>query len=97
MWRVASPVGQDMGGRSSLWIDASAWRLPAAMRKAGSPMADDDKDSKTEAPSEKRISDAVEEGNVPFSREVTTFASAIALYIYFVFFLPSGFTSLAEG
>ncbi|WP_377294113.1 flagellar biosynthesis protein FlhB [Rhizobium sp. SG2393] len=60
-------------------------------------MADDDKESKTEAPSEKRISDAIEEGNIPFSRELTTFASTVALYLFFVFFLPSGFTSLAEG
>jgi flagellar biosynthesis protein FlhB len=60
-------------------------------------MADDDKDSKTEDPSEKRISDAIEEGNIPFSREVTLFASSVALYLFFVFFLPAGFTSLAEG
>lgn len=46
-----------------------------------------DKDSKTEAPSEKKISDATEKGNVPFSREVTAFASTLAIYIFVVFFL----------
>ncbi|MDO9416075.1 flagellar biosynthesis protein FlhB [Pararhizobium sp.] len=61
-------------------------------------MADDqDKDSKTELPSEKRISDAVEKGNVPFSREIPVFASTVAIYLYFVFFLPDGIRQLAEA
>ncbi|WP_307227764.1 flagellar biosynthesis protein FlhB [Pararhizobium capsulatum] len=61
-------------------------------------MADDeDKDSKTELPSEKKMSDAIEKGNVPFSREVTIFASTLAIYIYIVFFLPSGFATLTES
>ena len=34
-----------------------------------------DHDSKTEQPSQKRISDTVEKGNVPFSKEVVTFVS----------------------
>ncbi len=58
---------------------------------------DQDKDSKTELPSEKKLSDAAEKGNVPFSREVTMFASTIAIYIFFVFFLPEGFTTVAEA
>ncbi|HEU5094418.1 MAG TPA: EscU/YscU/HrcU family type III secretion system export apparatus switch protein, partial [Reyranella sp.] len=34
-------------------------------------MADDqDKDSKTEEPTEKKIRDAIEKGNLPFSKEV---------------------------
>ena len=50
-------------------------------------MADDqDKDSKTEDPTEKRLNDALEEGNVPFSREVTyvasTFTIALVALIY---------------
>ena len=50
-------------------------------------MADDqDKDSRTEDPTEKRLSDALEEGNVPFSREVTyvvsTFTIAIVALVY---------------
>ena len=34
-------------------------------------MSDDDKDSKTELPTEKKIQDAMEKGNTPFSREIT--------------------------
>ena len=57
-------------------------------------MSDDqDKDSKTESPTEKKLSDAVEKGNTPFSREVTMFASTIAIYIFIVFFLPQGFVA----
>ncbi|CAN7209422.1 flagellar biosynthesis protein FlhB [Rhizobium sp. LjRoot30] len=57
---------------------------------------DDDKDSKTEAPSEKKIRDAAEKGNVPFSREVTIFASAVAFYVYLIFFIPSGIARIGE-
>ncbi|OJU01910.1 MAG: flagellar biosynthesis protein FlhB [Rhizobium sp. 63-7] len=60
-------------------------------------MADDqDKDSKTEAPSEKKIRDAAEKGNIPFSREVTIFASSVAFYIYLIFFIPSGIARIGE-
>ncbi len=52
-------------------------------------MADDqDKDSKTEDPTEKKLRDAAEKGNLPFSREVPIFASSLAFYCYLVFFLP---------
>ena len=37
-------------------------------------MSDDDKDSKTELPTEKKLRDAAEKGNTPFSREITVFA-----------------------
>ncbi|MEI2298015.1 flagellar biosynthesis protein FlhB [Ensifer sp. MJa1] len=61
-------------------------------------MSDDqDKDSKTEAPSEKKISDAADKGNVPFSREATMFASTLAIYIFFVFFLADGVSTMAEA
>ncbi|OCP20734.1 MULTISPECIES: flagellar biosynthesis protein FlhB [unclassified Ensifer] len=61
-------------------------------------MSDDqDKDSKTESPSEKKISDAADKGNVPFSREATTFASTVAIYIFFVFFLTDGASTVAEA
>lgn len=61
-------------------------------------MSDDqDKDSKTESPSEKKINDAMEKGNTPFSREVTMFASTIAIYIFIIFFLPQGFVTVAES
>ena len=36
-------------------------------------MADDDKDSKTEHPTPKRLEEAYEKGDVPYSREVTNF------------------------
>jgi flagellar biosynthesis protein FlhB len=49
-----------------------------------------DKDSKTEEPTEKKIRDAMDKGNIPFSREVPIFGSALAILVYFVFFLPSG-------
>ena len=52
-------------------------------------MADsEDKDSKTEEPTEKKLRDAVDKGNVPFSREVPIFASILGMLIYLVFFLP---------
>ncbi|PHP65730.1 flagellar biosynthesis protein FlhB [Zhengella mangrovi] len=41
-------------------------------------MADNDKDSKTEAPTEKKIRDALEKGQTAFSREAPLFASLLA-------------------
>ncbi len=58
-------------------------------------MSDEDKDSKTENPTAKKLSDAAEKGNVPVSREVTLFASILAFYIFLVFFLPSAAGRLA--
>jgi flagellar biosynthesis protein FlhB len=59
-------------------------------------MADDeDKDSKTEDPTEKRKQDALEEGNVPFSRELTAFASTVAIYVFVVFFAADGSLGIA--
>lgn len=40
---------------------------------------DQDRESKTEEPTEKRIADAVEKGNVPFAREATLFGSIAAI------------------
>lgn len=45
----------------------------------------DDKDSKTEAPSEKKIRDALEKGNIPFSREAPMFASILAILLVLAF------------
>ena len=60
-------------------------------------MADDeDKDSKTEEPTEKKIRDAVDKGNVPFSREVPIFASTLGMLVFLVFFLPSSGGRFAE-
>lgn len=59
-------------------------------------MSDEDKDSKTEDPTGKKLSDAAEKGNVPVSREVPIFASIIGLYVFLVFFLPSGAAQLGQ-
>ncbi|MCJ2122089.1 EscU/YscU/HrcU family type III secretion system export apparatus switch protein [Methylobacterium sp. J-077] len=48
-------------------------------------MSDEDKESKTEAASEKKIGEALEKGNVPFSREAPIFASIAATLIILVF------------
>jgi len=49
-----------------------------------------DRDSKTEQPTEKKIRDAMERGNVPVSREVAVFAFMIALLLILTFFLKDG-------
>jgi flagellar biosynthetic protein FlhB len=48
-----------------------------------------DKDSKTEEATEKKIRDAVEKGNVPFSREAATLASLLGMAVISSFFLAS--------
>lgn len=40
-----------------------------------------DRDSKTEDPTEKRITDAIEKGNVPLAREATLFGSITSIFI----------------
>lgn len=51
-------------------------------------MSDDsDKESKTEEASEKKVADAIEKGNVPFSREATLFASLLGVLAALVFFV----------
>ena len=50
---------------------------------------DQDKESKTEEASEKKISDAVEKGNVPFSREATLFASLLGILACLTFFVSA--------
>ena len=48
-------------------------------------MADgEDQDSKTEEPTGKRVSEAIEKGNVPFAREATLFGSMAAILASFV-------------
>ncbi|MBX9589518.1 MAG: flagellar biosynthesis protein FlhB [Hyphomonadaceae bacterium] len=46
-----------------------------------------DKDSKTEEATEKKLRDAVEKGNVPFSREAATLASLMGMAVIASFFL----------
>ena len=48
-----------------------------------------DKESKTEEATEKKIQDAVEKGNVPFSREAATLASLLSMAVIASFFLAS--------
>ena len=51
-------------------------------------MSDEDKDSKTEDPTEKKLSDTLEKGNVPFSKEVTNAASLLGLVFVSSLFIP---------
>ena len=56
---------------------------------------DSDKESKTEQPTEKKIFDALEKGNVPFSREVPTLVSFVAMLLGMTFFAYSGGVQLS--
>jgi flagellar biosynthetic protein FlhB len=47
-----------------------------------------DSDSKTEEPTEKRLQDAIEHGDVPISREIPFLASLIAYWLADVFIFP---------
>ena len=69
------------------------WPLSTARERD---VSDDDKDSKTELPTEKKIRDAMEKGNTPFSREITIFASTLAIYLFLVFFMPGGVSRMNE-
>ena len=53
-----------------------------------------DKDSKTEEATEKKIQDAAEKGNVPFSREAATLASLLGMAAVASFFLSRNVTQL---
>jgi flagellar biosynthetic protein FlhB len=57
----------------------------------------DDKDSKTEEPTEKKIRDEIERGHVPVSREVATFASYASLMLITAFVVRSGAISLSTA
>ncbi|WP_289034700.1 flagellar biosynthesis protein FlhB [uncultured Roseibium sp.] len=59
-------------------------------------MSDDqDKDSKTEEPTEKKIQDAIEKGNTPTSKEAPVFASFLAVLLIGSFVISSSVSSLA--
>lgn len=60
-------------------------------------MAEQDKENKTEEATEKKIRDAVEKGNVPFSKELPTFASLVGLLIVSSFFMFDGALGLAAS
>lgn len=53
-----------------------------------------DKESKTEQATEKKTRDAIEKGNVPFSREASTFASLLGIFIVTSFFLVNNVSRL---
>lgn len=53
-----------------------------------------DKESKTEPATEKRIREAVEKGNVPFSKEAATFASLAGILVLTGFFLANNIVRL---
>jgi flagellar biosynthetic protein FlhB len=59
-------------------------------------LSDDDKDSKTEDPTGKKMQDAIDKGNVAISPEVAIFSSTLAFYMFLVFFLPKSSGHLAE-
>ncbi|MGE0500343.1 MAG: flagellar biosynthesis protein FlhB [Rhizobiaceae bacterium] len=55
----------------------------------------DDKDSKTEDPTEKKIRDTVEKGQLPQSREAPILASFVAILIFAVFFARESMVDMA--
>ena len=56
-----------------------------------------DNESKTEEATEKKIRDALEKGNVPFSKELATFASLVGLLIVSSFFMVDGVLELTSS
>src|SRR3989442_4315945 len=60
-------------------------------------MADNgDKEGKTEEATEKKISDALEKGNTPFSREAPLFASMVGILIVLALIVAPRATALTE-
>ncbi|MXQ11667.1 flagellar biosynthesis protein FlhB [Microvirga makkahensis] len=56
----------------------------------------EDKESKTEAPSDKKVRDALEKGNIPFSKETPIFASILGILLVLSFVAPSSTKFLTE-
>lgn len=56
----------------------------------------DDQESKTEAPSDKKVRDALEKGNIPFSREAPIFASILGILLVLTFAARDGARVLTE-
>src|SRR5262245_30255665 len=54
-----------------------------------------DKDSKTEEPTEKKIRDTVEKGQLPHSREAPVLASFVAILVFTVFFARESIAGFA--
>jgi flagellar biosynthesis protein FlhB len=55
-----------------------------------------DKESKTETPSEKKISEAVEKGNTPFSRELVSLGSLLAIVAVLTLTISKSASSLTQ-
>ena len=55
-----------------------------------------DKESKTETATEKRVSDAIEKGNVPHSREAPIFASLAGLLLVLIYLISDQAAQLAD-
>ena len=55
-----------------------------------------DKESRTEEPTEKKIADAIEKGNVPRSREMAVFASLLGILIAAAFLIGTGSVNLTQ-
>lgn len=53
-----------------------------------------DKESKTEEATEKKVRETLEKGNTPVSREISIFASFVAILIFAIFFAEQGVASL---
>jgi flagellar biosynthetic protein FlhB len=60
-------------------------------------MADEDRESKTEEATEKRVRDAIEKGNIPSSREAPVLASFIAIFIAGSFLLAGNVIHLRNS
>ncbi|WP_342151293.1 flagellar biosynthesis protein FlhB [Methylorubrum sp. SB2] len=61
-------------------------------------MAEDtDKESKTEAATEKRVRDAIEKGDIPFSREAPVFASILGFLLALAFFARGQAAQLTQS
>ncbi len=58
---------------------------------------DEDKESKTEDATEKKLRDAIEKGSVPFSKELPAFASLVGLIVITSFFIVGGSIELASS
>jgi flagellar biosynthetic protein FlhB len=56
-----------------------------------------DKDSKTEEPTEKKVRDALDQGNIPVSREAPIFASMAALMVIQTFLIGQGVQQLTQS
>jgi flagellar biosynthetic protein FlhB len=56
----------------------------------------DDRESRTEEPTEKKIADAVEKGNVPLSRDISIFASLLGVLAAGGLFMAQGAAKLVD-